>query len=76
MNAVREYLNGKALAQRFGISTMTLHRWRFGYTAKGGKYHPPLEGFPTPYHFGGPDSFPLWKVSEIEAFEATQRAAA
>ena len=68
----REYLNGKALAQYFGVSRMTLHRWQHGYTDSTGTKHPPLDGFPKPYQFS-PGSFPLYRLAEIEAFAASRR---
>lgn len=48
-----------------GISDMTLHRWRFGYTDKASNYHPPLSAFPKPILVG---SHPMWCKSEMIAW--------
>jgi predicted DNA-binding transcriptional regulator AlpA len=72
----REYLNGKALCQYLGVSEMTLHRWRFGYTVKRRgvvvKTVLPVDGFPRPaVGFGNP----LWSRTEIDAFLLSRKAA-
>lgn len=34
----------------------------------------PALGFPEPHYLTGPTGFPMWKVSEVEAWEEAQQA--
>jgi hypothetical protein len=75
-NPQAEFLNGKQTAVHLGISTMQLHRLRFGYTDPKGRWHEPVADFPKPYRFAGPESNPLWKLSELDLWAKSRQEAA
>jgi predicted DNA-binding transcriptional regulator AlpA len=54
------YIKSKQLCARFGVSAMWLRRRMAD------------AGFPQPVHFGTSERF--WKLDEVEAWEAAQKA--
>lgn len=59
--AGREYLPARAVWERYGKTSMTLHRWLADERMN----------FPKPVYFG---RFRSWKLSELEAWEREQAA--
>ena len=57
MHDKAEYLPARAVWTRYGVTSMTLHRW----------INDPELGFPPPIFFG---RFRYWKLSELAAWEA------
>lgn len=61
-----EFLPARKVWERYGVTSMTLHRW----------VSDSRMGFPSPHYFG---RFRFWKICDLEQWESEQprrRAAA
>jgi hypothetical protein len=54
-----EYLPARRVWERYGVTSMTLHRWE----------RDPRLNFPAPHYFG---RFRFWKLADLEAWELSQ----
>ena len=53
------FLAARAVLERYGVTAMTLHRWRASESMK----------FPPPLYFG---RFRYWRLEDLLAWEATR----
>lgn len=58
-NPTSEYLPARRVWERYGVTSMTLHRWIADERL----------AFPPPHYFG---RLRFWKISELEAWERAQ----
>lgn len=55
-----QYLKGRSVWERYGVSNMTLHRWVRDESL----------GFPAPTYIG---RYRYWKLADLEAWERRQK---
>lgn len=54
-----EFLPARKVWERYGVTSMTLHRWQ----------HDERLNFPAPHYIG---RFRFWKIAELERWESEQ----